>query len=102
MSEFALACPVTDLAEDKPKSCQVSGRNVTLVKSNDRVFALDGVCPHRGGPLAEGFVQDGCLYCPWHGWGFNLETGNYVGAPGIGVRTHPVEVKDGSVMVKLG
>jgi nitrite reductase/ring-hydroxylating ferredoxin subunit len=102
MTEFVHACALSDLSEGKPKSCQVSGKTVTLVKSSDRVFALDAVCPHRGGPLAEGFVQDDCLFCPWHGWGFNLATGDYVGSPGIGVRTHPTELNDDSVMVKVG
>jgi nitrite reductase/ring-hydroxylating ferredoxin subunit len=102
MTEFSIACSLSDLAEGKPKACQVSGHPVILIKAKDAVFALDGTCPHRGGPLAEGFVQDGCIYCPWHGWGFHLGSGVYVGAPGVGVRTHPTEVKDGSVMVKLG
>jgi nitrite reductase (NADH) small subunit len=101
MTDFTHACSLSELAEGKPKSCQVSGKTLTIVKSNDRVFALDAVCPHRGGPLAEGFVQDDCLYCPWHGWGFSLATGLYVGSPGIGVRSHPTEVKEDSVMVKL-
>jgi nitrite reductase/ring-hydroxylating ferredoxin subunit len=101
MTDFAHACSLSDLSDGKPKACQVSGKAVTVVKSNDRVFALDAVCPHRGGPLAEGFVQDDCLFCPWHGWGFHLDSGLYVGSPGIGVRTHPAEIKDGAVMVKI-
>jgi nitrite reductase/ring-hydroxylating ferredoxin subunit len=101
MSEFTVACALSDLADDKPKACQVSGKLVTLVKCKDRVFALDGTCPHRGGPLAEGFVADGCIICPWHGWGFHLDSGMYVGAPGVGVRTHETEVRDGSVLVRL-
>ena len=46
--------------------------------------------------------QDDCLFCPWHGWGFHLDSGMYVGSPGIGVRSHQTEIKDDSVMVKLG
>jgi nitrite reductase/ring-hydroxylating ferredoxin subunit len=101
MTEFVVACALSDLEEDKPKSCQVSGKSVTLVKSKGRVFAMDATCPHRGGPLSEGFVAEDCIICPWHGWGFHLDTGMYVGSPGVGVRTHPTELKDGSVMVKV-
>ena len=46
-------------------------------------------------------MQDDCLFCPWHGWGFHLDTGMYAGSPGIGVRTHTTEIRDCSVMVKL-
>jgi nitrite reductase (NADH) small subunit len=102
MTEFSIACSVSDLADGKPKSCVVSGRPVTIVKSKDQVFALDPTCPHRGGPLAEGFVQDDCIFCPWHGWGFHLSSGVYVGSPGVGIKTHEAEIRDGSVHVKLG
>lgn len=101
MTEFMKACAVSDLNDDQPKGCTVGGRAVTVVKTMDKIFAVDTVCPHRGGPLSEGFVADGCIMCPWHGWGFHLDSGNYVGAPGVGIRTHAVEVKDDVVLVKV-
>jgi nitrite reductase (NADH) small subunit len=100
MTDLALACQLADLAEGKPKACQVQGKSLTLVKLKDRVFAVDGTCPHRGGPLAEGFVAEDCIICPWHGWGFKLDSGQYVGSPGVGIRTHPVEIRDGAVFIK--
>jgi nitrite reductase/ring-hydroxylating ferredoxin subunit len=102
MTRFVAACGLADLTEGKPKACQVEGKAFTVVKSADKVYALDAVCPHRGGPLSEGFVAEGCLICPWHGWGFHLDTGMYVGSPGVGVRTHPTEVRDGAVMIDVG
>jgi nitrite reductase/ring-hydroxylating ferredoxin subunit len=101
MSESNAACSLTDLEEGKPKACEVRGKALVLVRSKDRVFAVDGVCPHRGGPLAEGFVAEDCIICPWHGWGFHLDSGLYVGSPGVGVRTHPTEIRDGNVMVQV-
>ena len=101
MSEFTVACALSDLEDEKPKSVQLAGQNLVLVKSKDKVFAVDGTCPHRGGPLAEGFVADDCIICPWHGWGFHLDSGMYVGSPGIGIKPHPTEIKDGSVLVKV-
>ena len=86
MTDFVTACSLSDLADDKPKCVQVGGQSITLVKSKDKVYAVDGTCPHRGGPLAEGF---------------HLDTGMYVGSPGIGIRTHATELKDGSVLVRL-
>jgi nitrite reductase/ring-hydroxylating ferredoxin subunit len=101
MSDFKKACAEADLADDHPKACTVDGRSVAVVKTAGRVYAVDGTCPHRGGPLSEGFVADGCIMCPWHGWGFHLDSGNYVGAPGVGIRTHATELRDGAVMVRL-
>jgi hypothetical protein len=42
---------------------------------------IAAVCPHLGGPLAEGTVEDGCVTCPWHGYRFDLRTGRCVSGP---------------------
>lgn len=46
---------------------------------DDRVFALEDKCPHRGGPLSQGIVHDGCVTCPLHNWVVSLETGEAQG-----------------------
>ena len=48
---------------------------VAIFRSGDRLYALDGMCAHQGGPLAEGVVAEGCVTCPWHGWQYELESG---------------------------
>lgn len=62
--------------------------------------ALDNRCPHQGGPLGEGSIENGLLRCPWHGWDYDPLTGK---APGYddGVETYPVEVRDDGVYVQL-
>src|SRR5688572_12976505 len=57
-----------------------------------RIFALEDRCPHRGGPLSEGFVHGNYVTCPLHNWVILLETGR-VEAPDQGlVRSFPVVV----------
>jgi len=60
--------------------------------------ALDNKCPHQGGPLGEGSIENGLLRCPWHGWDYDPLTGK---APGFddGVETYPVEVRDDGIYV---
>ncbi len=60
--------------------------------------ALDNKCPHQGGPLGEGSIENGLLRCPWHGWDYDPLSGI---APGYddGVETFPVEVRDDGVYV---
>ena len=101
MTGPSVACVLADLDDGKPRACKVGGQAIAVVKLNERVFAVDGVCPHRGGPLAEGFVAEDCIVCPWHGWGFHLDTGRYVGSPGVGIRSYPTEVRDGQVFVSV-
>lgn len=67
--------------------------------ADDRVFALDDRCPHKGGPLSEGIVHGHGVTCPLHNWVFDMNTGMAQGADDGAVRTYPVEVKDGRILL---
>ncbi len=61
-----------------PGSCLeavVRERIVALFNVEGNFFALDGVCPHQGGPLGEGDMTGCIVTCPWHGWQFDVRTG---------------------------
>jgi nitrite reductase [NAD(P)H] small subunit len=61
------------------RSVIVEGRRIAVFRTEDGWRAVDGVCPHEGGPLADGIVADRCVTCPLHGWRFDLDTGEAVG-----------------------
>lgn len=68
--------------------------------------ALDNACPHQGGPLGEGSIEDGAegrcwLRCPWHGWDFDPLTGQSPGGHGDGLTTHPIEAREDGVYLGL-
>ena len=65
----------SDFAEGKVNALAVGEKQVALVREGGALFALDGRCPHQGGPLGEGNVCEGALRCPWHGYDFELKTG---------------------------
>ena len=65
----------SDFAEGKVGALSVGEKQVALVRQGGTLFALDGRCPHQGGPLGEGNVCEGALRCPWHGYDFELKTG---------------------------
>lgn len=67
--------------------------------ADDRVFALDDRCPHRGGPLSEGIVHGTQVTCPLHAWVFDMETGMAQGADSGLVATYPVRVQDGRILL---
>ena len=60
-------------------SATVGTVTVALVRTGDGWRALNGTCPHQGGPLTEGTVCDGAIRCPWHGYDFSLENGKGIG-----------------------
>ncbi|WP_435169126.1 nitrite reductase small subunit NirD [Falsirhodobacter sp. 1013] len=66
---------------------------------DDRVFALDDRCPHKGGPLSDGIVHGHAVTCPLHAWVFDLETGVAQGADEGAVATYPARVDNGRVLI---
>ncbi|MEL7472817.1 MAG: thiamine pyrophosphate-binding protein [Planctomycetota bacterium] len=72
---------------------------ICLTRHDGQYGALDNACPHQGGPLGEGSIEDGCLRCPWHGWDFDPITGKPPGGYDDGVPTYPVEARDDGVYV---
>lgn len=93
-------CRRSDLAEGEAIVEDVDGTTVAVFLADGEVYALDGVCPHQGGPLGQGKVEDGCVYCPWHGWQFELETGEHVHGKKSAL-TYPVTVEGGDVYVTV-
>lgn len=67
--------------------------------ADDRVFALDDRCPHKGGPLSEGIVHGTQVTCPLHNWVFDLSTGLAQGADTGGVATHSARVEGGRILL---
>jgi nitrite reductase (NADH) small subunit len=79
------------------------GGNIALFRTaDDRVFALDDRCPHKGGPLSQGIVHGDRVSCPLHGWNIVLDNGQAV-APDQGCAArHDVRIDQGVVLVRLG
>jgi len=82
--------------------CVTAGtQQVGVFREADTVFAINNVCPHRGAPLHEGFVRDGCVTCPWHQWQFQLSDGVCRNIPNVQLAHYPVEVRDGAIWIDL-
>lgn len=77
------------------------GRIGVFRTADDRVFAIEDHCPHKGGPLSQGIVHGASVTCPLHNWVFSLETGQAQGPDEGAVRTIPVRIADGRVSLRL-
>jgi len=89
-----------ELGEGRVKSASAGTTTVALTRFEGCYAALDNHCPHQGGPLGEGSIENGYLRCPWHGWDYHPTTGK---APGHddGVDTYPVEEREDGVYVAI-
>ncbi|MGE0326529.1 MAG: thiamine pyrophosphate-dependent enzyme [Polyangiaceae bacterium] len=88
-----------ELADGRVKPVTCAHRTVCMTRFEGRYAALDNKCPHQGGPLGEGSIENGWLRCPWHGWDFHPLTGKSPGTLDDGVETYPVEEREDGVYV---
>ena len=87
------------LAEGEVTVCPAGLRSVALTRLHGEYGAVDNRCPHQGGPLGQGTVENGKIRCPWHGFDFDPFTGEAAGGPDYDVETYPVEVRADGVHV---
>jgi nitrite reductase/ring-hydroxylating ferredoxin subunit len=71
----------SELPEGESRYAEVGGVGVLVARHGDEIYALSNRCAHRGGPLDEGELSDGCVTCPLHGSTFRLEDGSVVRGP---------------------
>jgi hypothetical protein len=79
----------------------VGDRMVALANVEGGFHALDGLCPHQGGPLGTGRLCGTILTCPWHGWQFDVVTGQHQISATVRQPVHDVRVRDGRVEVRI-
>ncbi len=96
------AGPLADIADGGMRQVEVASRKILLVRRGGQVLAVDGVCPHAGGPLAEGVLHGDAVICPWHKAAFNLRTGICTEPPALDdLRAFPAQVRDGVVFLEI-
>ena len=66
MSKFKIQLKKTDFKEGELVKTEVGDKSIVLGMIKDRIYAMDSVCSHQGGPLEEGWLEDYDLTCPWH------------------------------------
>lgn len=86
-----------ELSDGEVRRVVAGGAVIALARHGDKYRALDDRCPHAGGPLSEGSIDNGLLVCPWHGREYDLDSGQCDGF--AGVATYPVEVRAEGVFV---
>ncbi|MDP6446369.1 MAG: Rieske 2Fe-2S domain-containing protein [Pirellulaceae bacterium] len=101
MPKWVRVAATTDCPHGESRELVAEGRIVALYNVEGDYFALDGVCPHQGGPLGKG-VLTGCLVtCPWHGWQFDVATGQHQASQSVVHTSFPVRVDGVDVLVDI-
>lgn len=90
-----------ELPEGRVKTVIANHKGICLSHYKGKFSALDNRCPHQGGPLGEGSIEEGLLRCPWHGWDFDPCTGTPPGGFDDGVETFQVKEENNAIYVAL-
>jgi nitrite reductase [NAD(P)H] small subunit len=96
----ARACRVEDVPLGEGRAVTILGRRIALFRTRKGWYALDGACPHLGGPLADGIVAERSVICPLHERRFDLASGEALSG-GCGAVAHRVIVAGDDVYVSL-
>jgi nitrite reductase (NADH) small subunit len=80
----------------------VADGRIFAVYNVDGVFhVIDGICPHAGGPLGKGTLRGNIVTCPWHGWQFNVSSGQHCLNQRICQTTYAVRIENGRVIIDM-
>ena len=90
-----------DIKPGEGKVVIIQDTEIALFNIDGEFFAISNACPHRGGPLGEGFVDGDVVTCPWHGWRFNVKTAISPVIPNLKISSYNVKVEGDDVMVSL-
>ena len=86
------------------RGCLVEAGAYTLAvfnRGDGRFHAVSALCPHEDGPLADGWLEADAVVCPWHGFDFDLETGQCRVADDLSIGVYPTRVVNGTVEVDV-
>ncbi len=103
MAQWVKVCAVGQApAEGKVVEAEAAGLEICLARVNGELCALDNWCPHRRGPLGQGWIEGNAVVCPWHSWAFDVRTGVAEYPEKERVVVFPVRVEGEDVLVDVG
>jgi nitrite reductase/ring-hydroxylating ferredoxin subunit len=101
MSRWLKIAALADCPPGSAIELVAEDRIVALFNVDGTLHALDGVCPHQGGPLGQGELAGCIVTCPWHGWQFDVRSGEHQLNPRMKQPSFPVRIEDGAVLVDI-
>jgi len=120
MSERVFVAEATQLEPGDREFVEVGATEVGVINVEGEYYAIQSRCAHDGGPVCKGLVQGAldcqwpgpgervelsfsdtpAIACPWHGWEYNLETGEHLGDSNVSLQTYDVVTEDGKLYVE--
>jgi nitrite reductase (NADH) small subunit len=100
MGDFVRVASTADVKPGQAVVVEVNGKTLAVFNVDGAFHAIDNTCVHRGGPLGEGDIHGKVVACPWHGWQFDVTTGECVKNPAAKVEVYQVKVEGDDITVR--
>lgn len=89
-----------DVAESQGVEYLLGSDVIAVFRREGRLYAVDGICAHQGGPIAKGSLDRKCVTCPWHGWQYDISTGENLLTKRKMLRTFGVREVHGKIEIQ--
>lgn len=89
------------LASGQVMEAEVGGNAYAICNLDGELHAFDGTCPHAGGPLGQGNIEDGRLICPWHAFEYDCRTGANDYDESLKLASFPVKIEGGDILIDI-
>lgn len=99
MNSFVRVADAESILPGQPVVFSVGRYDVAIFNVDGELYALENLCPHQGGPIAEGWVEGATVTCPWHAWCFDLRTGTMTLGDFATIPRFDVRIDDAGVYV---
>jgi nitrite reductase (NADH) small subunit len=99
MADWVRVGRFDEITDGRGRRVEILGLHVAVLRAEDAVVALSDRCPHAGGFLGDGWIEEGEVVCPLHRWRFRLRDGHCSTMRGEGVHRFPAEVRGADVWV---
>jgi ferredoxin-nitrite reductase len=100
-SEWTVVASVSDLAPGNVRKVQAGGMTLALVCTGEGLHAVDNLCPHEGGSIGEGSVEEGTVSCPLHNYKFDCKTGKCVTDARLRVPVYETKIEHSKIWVRV-
>ena len=101
MGDFVKVAGKRDIPAEGGKVCEVGDKSLAVFQAEGKFYCINNICKHRGGPLGEGPVDGTTVVCPWHGWVYDLTTGESITHPGAVQEKYNVKVEGNDILVEI-
>ena len=101
MAVLTKVAKTSEIPVGSGKVVEVGGKTVAVFNCEGTFYAIDNTCKHRGGPLGDGSLSGTTVTCPWHGWEYNVTSGECTADRSITVQKFDVKVEGDDILISV-